>query len=149
MNGYKLSDFMERLKRTQELPIQNLEDQAAPVEESPLKMPEMGVQFEQPIGSERMRLTDTDLSSPMKPEAEKGMSSDVAKAGIQAVGGTLQALAQSAFLQEEGRKKAESEAMTTKAVSRAKSSAQTGAQQFGGLANLMDVYRGVYGGRRR
>lgn len=125
-----LSDFVEHLKST-----------------DGIQMPKMGGQFGQPIGSERFKLTDTDLSGPMK-DIDIEIPADVAKAGIAAVGGTIQALAQSAFLEEEGRKDTAAKAETTRAKGQAKAAAQAGAQQFSGLANLMDVYRGVYGGRK-
>lgn len=168
MAEYNLSNFMERLKRTQELPTQQIPGASfdAPQESSPIQMPQMGARFETPQEkliesnltapetppvNERFKLTDTDLSGPMKPEtaAEGGMPYAVTKAGIDVVGGTINALAQSAFMNEEGKKKAAAEAMSAEAKAKSQAMGQTGAQQFGGLANLMDVYRGVYGGRRK
>lgn len=149
MNGqFSLSDYMEKLRRTQELPIQQLpEAQPEAISSEKLQMPQIGAQFGQPVGDERMKLTDTNLAGPEK--GGTGVPANVTKAAIDAVGGTIQSLAQSAFMQEEGRKATKAEAMSAEAKSKAKSAAETGAQQFGGLANLMDVYRGVYGGRRR
>lgn len=153
MAEYNLANFMERLKRTQELPTQQIPGASfnAPQESSPIQMPQMGAQFGQPVGAERMKLAETDLSKslPETAPAEGGMPYAVTKAGIDVVGGTINALAQSAFLNEEGKKKAAAEAMSAEAKAKSQAMGQTGAQQFGGLANLMDVYRGVYGGRRK
>jgi hypothetical protein len=148
MNNYGLSDYMEKLKRTQELPIQPLDQQAPQsVADQALQMPELGQSFKEQQAASMAKAPS--LGADLSKSQSQPMNPQGAKAAIEGLGSMVSAYLEAQRLDKEGQIERQAKAEGSKAKGRYSAVASTGAEQFGGLANLMDVYRGVYGGRRR